>query len=90
MKRWAFLLLSFFAIGCGEPPAPPVEKMSSSNGWMVELCFEKDDYKVYRFSDGTSEWRYYVVPAGEMIDHITTSDEDGNKTYHPRNTRTVK
>jgi len=89
MKKWAFLLV--LLAGCNLPEAAkPVEKMSSSNGWMVELCFEKDDYKVYRFSDGTSEWRYYVVPVGEMIDHITTSDEDGNKTYHPRNTRTAK
>ena len=87
--RNILLLIAFISIGCGES-APPVEKMTSKNGWKVELCFEKDGYKVYRFTDGPEEWRYYVVPQGEMIDHTVTSDEDGNKTYHLKNTQTVR
>jgi len=89
MRKWTFLLLVLALAGCTES-AKPVEKMNSKNGWLVELCFEKDDFKVYRFSDGHSEWRYYVVPVGEMIDHVTTSDDEGNETHHPRNTRTLK
>lgn len=43
MKKWAFLLV--LLAGCNLPEAAkPVEKMSSSNGWMVELCFEKETY----------------------------------------------
>jgi hypothetical protein len=90
MKK-IFLLIAFVSIGCGPANiAPPVEKMKSKNGWTVELCFEKDQYKVYRFTDGAEEWRYYVVPKGEMIDHTVTQDEDGNKTYHLKNTQTVR
>ena len=91
MRKWTFLFLILGLSGCvpAIQQAEPVEKMNSNNGWQVELCFEKDGYKVYRFSDGYSEWRYYVVPFGEMIDHVTTTDKHGTQT-HPRNTRTLK
>lgn len=89
-KFFCFAILALFASGCTVERAKPAEKMYSHNGWHVELCFEKDGYKVYRFSDGPEEWRYYVVPDGEMIDHTTTTDEDGVPHYHVKNTRTVK
>lgn len=88
MRKWTFLL-TLALLGC-TPSAKPVEEMNSKNGWQVQLCFEKDGYKIYRFSDGVSEWRYYVVPLGEMIDHITSTDGEGNQSHHPRNTRTLK
>lgn len=68
MQKYLFLFLVLLVVGCNT--AAPLEKSSSNNGWQVELCFEKDGHRVYRFSNGTDQWRYYVTPKGTMIDNI--------------------
>lgn len=68
MQKYLFLLLVLLVVGCNN--AAPLEKSSSNNGWQVELCFEKEGYRVYRFSDGNDSWRYYVTPTGTMIDNV--------------------
>jgi hypothetical protein len=91
MLRFCILLSLLFIVGC-EPPehAPAVEQMKTENKWQVELCFEKDGYKVYRFRDGVwMDWRYYVTPMGQMVNQTTISDDDGD-TKHYHTTPTVR
>lgn len=70
-KILALCLISLCLMGCAR--GTPKEKELTKNGWTVELCFEKDDYKIYRFSDGNDQWRYYVVPAGQVLQDIKRS-----------------
>lgn len=64
------IILLFLLVGCDRPAK---EKVIVDNTWPVELCFEQEDHKVYRFSDGYN-WRYYVVMKNgahaEMINQI--------------------
>jgi hypothetical protein len=75
------LLALLFVVGCEE--AEPVEKMKSNNGWEVELCFEKDGYKIYRFRNGAAvDWRYYVVPMGQLVNQTVIHDDENDRKYY--------
>lgn len=70
-KFFGLIAVTIFVVGSAmfiNSIADPLERNRSSNGWQVQLCFEKDGHKVYRFSDGYQNWRYYVVPTGEIIE----------------------
>ncbi len=86
-KRNLIKTILFFCLvllaGC--EAAKPLETLSSSNGWTVELCFKHGEYSIYRFTNGQTEWRYFVVPEGEMIDIETRQDSEGNSSTHPVN-----
>ncbi len=90
MGRTIGLIVCIFIAGCVPPKnATVLEDRPTENGWDVQRCFERDGYTVYRFREGYGDWRYYVIPQGEMIDHISKSDDDGTKTI-PQSTRTVR
>lgn len=88
-----FLVSLGLFVGCKEHA--PLEISRSNNGWEVQTCFEyvvnDRKYSIHRFSNGVSEWRYFVVPEGEVIDVFTRSDgDDGTVSVPVNNIPTVK
>ena len=83
MIRIILFFCLIFLAGC--KAAEPLETLSSSNGWTVELCFKHGEYSIYRFTNGQTEWRYFVVTEGEVIDVQTREDSEGNSSSYPVN-----
>lgn len=71
MKRCFLLIALLLCLGC----AKSAQSSMSHGNFQVDLCFEKDGYKVYRFYDA-GQWRYYVVPEGVVMQDIS----DGEST----------
>lgn len=77
-----YLFLLLFVIGCSEFPnnTPTVPITTKVYGtWTVELCFEHEGFKVYRFRDTNDwsdqrHWRYFTNQPGSVSDEWTTQE----------------
>lgn len=75
MKKLCLAMLLSCSLLAGCTVYPETSEITKSN-FRVELCFEKDGYKVYRFTDGNTGYHYYVTPVGTVSNHIRNG-----KTY---------
>lgn len=75
MRLLAFCALVTIAFGCAKPAEV---RTASSNSWFqVELLFEHDGVKVYRFYD-QMQYHYYADARGKTVSLKTT----GGKNKH--------
>ena len=81
------IVVTVSATGCGSEPKAERQAVSSNSGYVVEALFVVDGATVYRFHD-KSEWRYFVLPAGQTMGRYTTSNGK-TTTSHPSTVPTI-
>lgn len=77
MKKYLIVLLAIFLIGCAMEPQE-VFKVGTQKKYNVNLLFEQDGIKVYRFWDMGKA--HYFTTTGE-----TMSAEYNNKSFEDEN-----
>lgn len=78
MKRISLFLFCCIII-CGCAKQPKETRQTDNPEVPVELLFEHDGYKIYRFYDD-GRYHYYVTPIGSTI-----TDQSAGKTTYPEN-----
>lgn len=72
MKYFILLILVLF-IGCEENKQVVLKEAKTENGWDVQLLFQYEGHKIYRFYD--SGYKYFIIPEGKVI-NVIPGDED--------------
>ncbi len=72
MKYFILLILVLF-IGCKDTPTPVLKEAKTENGWDIQLLFQYEGHKIYRFYDGG--YKYFIIPEGKVI-NVIPGDED--------------
>lgn len=82
MKRIVAIVLLLLLTGCYKDPIATVH--SNNKAFNIELLFENDGCKVYRFLD--SSYVYYVVCKGQVQ---TSWEQHVGKRHFPRTVQTI-
>ena len=73
--KYLLMILALFVVGCERDQAI-LKETETENGWAVQLLFQHEDYKIYRFWDGG--YRYFIIPEGKVM-KITAGDGDDSE-----------
>ena len=79
MKK--LILIALIFAGCGQESQPQKEVETTNETYQVELLFEVDGCKVYRFLDG-GYYRYFTTCKGAVSWSTTEPSGKTTKTTH--------
>lgn len=77
--KYILLVLVLLIVGCEEKEQTILKETKTENGWDVQLLFQHEGYKIFRFYD--SGYKYFIIPENvipgdddrpEVIEEIST------------------
>jgi len=69
--KYLFFIVMIFIIGCESKE--PLREIKTENDWDIQLLFQFEGHKIYRFYDGGT--RYFIIPSGTVL-KVIPGDED--------------
>lgn len=71
--KYILLVLVLLIVGCEEKEQTILKETKTENGWDVQLLFQHEGYKIFRFYD--SGYKYFIIPEGKVINVIPGDDD---------------